>query len=170
MLLTERASDIMKRIMENEKQYQIVAFLQNPWFKPGISQRHIEMYTNDQDFHRRVLAQSMSGKRLMQAFGEWYDRVWWDNANPVPVFQASGRQDANIYHMMGVITRVSPKIVMTVGEQAYAGMQIIEKMEHEVRLPYYIRFHCHHPNARGRTQSDLDKIAKTVIDYAINQS
>jgi hypothetical protein len=150
------------------KRYPVVAFMQNPWFKPGISQRHIDMYTHDQDFHRRVLAQSMSGKRLMQAFGEYYDNIWWDNANPIPVFQSNGRQDPNIYHMMGVISKFAPLVVMTVGQQAYQGMQLIEKMEHEVRLPNYIRRHCHHPNARGRTQQELNDFASMVLDYVQN--
>jgi hypothetical protein len=136
--------------------------MQNPWFKPGTKQRYIDMYRHDQDFHRRILAMCMSGKRLMQAFGHLYEEVWWDNANPEPVFKASGRQDPDIYHMMSVITRLAPKVVVTMGGQAYEGMQRIERMEHEIRLPQYVRMHCHHPNARHRTQLDLDTFAKQL--------
>lgn len=142
--------------------YEIVAFMQNPWFKPGTKQRIIDLYNNDQEFHQRVLAGCMSGKRLMQAFGVLYTLIWWDNANPEPVNESQGARPPNIYHMIGVITKISPRIVLTIGEQAYAGMQAIEKMEHEIRLPQYTRIHCHHPNARGKTQHDLDLFAIKV--------
>lgn len=139
--------------------------MQNPWFKPGTAQSHIDMYTHDQDFHRRVLGMSMSGRRLMQAFGEYYDKIWWDNANPLPVDKPDGRQKPNVHHMISVICRKEPMLVVTIGGQAYEGMQQIDVMEHELRMPHYIRMHIHHPNARGRTQAELTAFATKVIAY-----
>lgn len=144
---------------------EVVAFMQNPWFKSRISPHHVERYTHNQDFHRRVLVGSMSGRRLQRAFGENFDKIWWDNANPEPVYgNSSGKQPPNIYHMIAVICRIAPRIVITIGNEAYSGMQTIAKMEHEIRMPDYVRMHVHHPNARGKTQQDLDDFAVDVMN------
>ncbi len=67
----------------------VVAFLQNPWFPPGTRKGVVDRYTLDQDFHKRLLANTMSGRRLLQAFGqEDFKKIWWDNVSPEPAWNA----------------------------------------------------------------------------------
>lgn len=138
--------------------HEIVAFLQNPWFPEGTAQRHIDHYISDVDFRRRVLSMSMTGKRLNIAFGAWFDRVWWDNANPFPTPVANGVQFPNIDHILGVINTQKPKLILSFGAQARSGLKTIE-------FRPIVHLVCHHPNARGKTQEDLNIFARDVIHY-----
>lgn len=143
---------------------KIVAFMQNPWFKPGTSIRHIKLYSESQYFHRAVLANSMSGKRLLQAFGEeLYNQIWWDNANPVAATIATGKFEANYDHMIKVLIRQNPRLVIGFGQEANMAITqllVTEKFPGEIES-----LACHHPNARGKTQQDLDNFAQVVKNF-----
>lgn len=146
----------------------IIAFLQNPWFRPETSERHIIMYRDDQDFHRKVLSMSMTGKRLMEAFGNIYDAIHWDNTNWRPAWYAAGRVEPDYDHMTRVL-HAAPRwdLILTFGKQAkLALLNIIEEMPNDSwkiynKIPV---MSCHHPNARHMTQADLREFALRVFE------
>lgn len=139
--------------MKTRPRYQIAAFLQNPWFKPGTRGDDIDLYTHWQPFHRRVLAMSMSGRRLMNALGpDLYRLIWWDNANPRPAFNSAGSHPPDMDHIRRVVKNLKPDLIICVGKTAYnaiAGQT--EFIRHDV-------IEIHHPNARGKTMEDLRKL------------
>lgn len=143
---------------------KIVAFMQNPWFPIGTSPRHIKMYNESQHFHRRVLALSMSGRRLLSAFGEHlYNQIWWDNASPIAATIATGKFEADMEHMMRATILQMPRLLLGFGTSANDA---ITTLLTENPFPYQIRFMaCHHPNARGRTQQDLNDFAQVVKNF-----
>lgn len=140
---------------------KIVAFLQNPWFPEGTAERHILMYRDNQKFHRLLLGKTMSGGRLMTAFGELYNNIHWDNTNWRPAWKANGREDPDHTYMRDVIIREQPQIVLCFGNQARDAVKVVEHL-----LPVGIRpkqvMSCHHPNARFKTQKNLDDFADKV--------
>lgn len=147
---------------------KILAFLQNPWFRKGTSQHHIEMYRDNQDFHHRVLSLSMTGKRLVRAFGELYPLIHWDNTNWRPSSQASGREESDYTHMMTVLARILPDIVLAFGNQAIEACHYIKS--HDMMPEHIIILNCHHPNARHRTQEHLNQFAELVRKYSCTQT
>ena len=136
---------------------KIVAFMQNPWFKPGTDEKWIIEYRDNQDFHRRVLSMSMSGKRLEAAFGDLFKEIHWDNSNWRAADQASGKMEADYEHIERVIDREKPNLVICFGKVAWEAVR-----QFDPPVPIW---ECHHPNARGRTQEDLNKFAEMVSDY-----
>lgn len=144
----------------------IVAFLQNPWFKPGTAQHHIEMYRDNQDFHRWVLLCCMTGQRLERAFGKLYREIHWDNTNWRPAYESKGRVDPDYEHMEYVIVNKRPQLILSFGNQARDAVRHMggrRDLPHEYwQVPY---LHCHHPNARHKFQADLDNFAMKVFHY-----
>lgn len=140
---------------------KIVAFLQNPWFPDHVAERHKKLYGTDVNFRRRVLARSMSGRRLITAFGyDLYESIWWDNANPECTSHAAGLNKADWDHIARVVAEQKPKLVLTFGNQARDGFtraQLICPTTYEIET-----LHCHHPNARHKTQADLNNFADIV--------
>lgn len=139
----------------------IVAFLQNPWFPEGTAERHIIAYRDDQKFHQRLLEGTMSGGRLVKAFGELFERIHWDNTNWRPAWKANGREDPDYNHMKDVILRKQPQIVLCFGNQARDSVQVIRHLIPVGLWPKHVMA-CHHPNARFKTQKDLDNFADKV--------
>lgn len=140
---------------------KIVAFMQNPWFRLDTPKEAIDRYRTDQEFHRRLLGETMSGNRLRIAFGEhWFKEIWWDNANPKHSDVASGMMDPDIAHIERVIKEQEPNLIITFGAQAKKGV------ERSVAAISIKCMHCLHPNARFFSQSSLDKFANDVIQYA----
>jgi len=143
---------------------EVVAFLQNPWFRPGTFDETVRMYRENVEFRRRLLARSMSGGRLLRAFGEdWFGKIWWDNANPLHGNDHSARWLADTYHMSDVVTTRCPLVVLTFGRIAANGAA-------KIRLSRVIRvLSCAHPNAMGITQDDLDVFANRVMSITVDQ-
>lgn len=152
---------------------EIVAFLQNPWFKPGTDEGHIRLYMDDVDFRRRVLSMSMTGTRLLNAFGsDFYEGIWWDNANPRPTFDPQGALPPDKEHIYQVIERHRPvQLILTFGLHARSGVQ--EVLESRMGRPEALAWmethvmHCHHPNARYKNQVDLENFALAVKRKAV---
>lgn len=145
----------------------IVAFLQNPWFKEGTAERYIHMYRDDQLFHRRALAMSMSGKRLVTAFGELYDRIHWDNTNWRPAWYAAGIEAPDFSHITRVL-HMLPRwdAVLLFGRQAEDSVTgAIEQMPNGDRewADKFIIHTCHHPNARHKTQEHLNAFGTRIM-------
>ena len=100
----------------------------------------------------------------MQAFGDLYDRVWWDNANPVPVWQANGLQPYDMWHMREVIQTHNPQLILTFGNVALAGLHEVHETFPSVTRGRHL-MGCHHPNARHKTQVDLDNFVADVTTF-----
>jgi hypothetical protein len=135
----------------------ILAFLQSPSesiFPPGTAQRVIDEYRNNQEYHRKMLKASMSGHRLAMAFGSLFNEIIWDNVAP------NGQPD--LKHVEMSIQKHSPYLILTFGVVAE------ETLDHSVgALPLKVMC-CHHPNARFKTQADLDHFANKVIEFNRN--
>ena len=143
----------------------ILAFLQNPWHPQNTSKRVIEKYRDNQKFHRVVFRNSMSGRRLLKALGpEFFDRVIWDNACELYTSRSDGLQKYSRNHMLESIRENRPDLVLAFGNQARMGMEEMIFMRKYSGLVLY----CHHPNARGRTQADLNNFAITVREAVHN--
>ena len=140
-------------------EYQIIAFMQNAWFPPGTKQRHIDKYHRDQKFHQRILSFSMSGRRLMEAFKELYFKIWWDNTTHETVQFASDIVPPNTIMMEELIVKIKPRLILGFGKQAEETLIGIDPP-----IPMYF---CHHPNARGKTQADLNNFAHIVRQHTI---
>ncbi len=145
----------------------IVAFLQNPWFRPGTSQRYIDMYggatTMDQKFHRKVLEMSATGRALRKAFGPLYDEIIWDNANPRHGTTRDAMLPPDSTHMAHRIALYDAKIILLFGRQAAAGWERILSFKDLVDLRIgRVVLNSKHPMARGSSTDHLKKIGDDV--------
>lgn len=111
--------------MPNLNPQDVVAFLQNPWFKPDTKPETIEKYRTDVQFRRMLLAQTTTGERLAQAFGDWFFQIHWDNANPRHGAHPSAAYKADVEHMAGVIQQKTPLMVITFGNIATVGWKFL---------------------------------------------
>jgi hypothetical protein len=123
---------------------KIVAFMLSPSRAVDLD---ISLYAQDQEYHRMVMRQSMSGRRLAQAFGDMFDQIHWDNVNPM-----SGAVDADMSHVKKIIKNIQPDLIIGIGGVARKAVHLIDPDA----------FSCHHPNARYRTQDDLNAFAHRV--------
>ncbi len=145
--------------MHEVQEYPVVAFLQNCWFRPGTNPELIRRYLTDQKFRRIILARSMSGRRLLRAFGgPDYRRIWWDNASEYVANTSPGKADASPDHMARVVQQTSPRAIVCFGQVALQGIQALQRSWiHELPCHYFP-----HPNARGLTQFQLDEFARGI--------
>lgn len=141
-----------------------LAFLQNAWWKPGTDERHIKLYETDQNFHRRVLAMSATGRALRRALGaDIYDQVVWDNAS----LEHGATRDAAFkpdwLHMLRATARLRPDLVLLFGRQAIAGWDIVIGMADENVWVTRIKvLSAPHPMARGSAKRHLEEISAEV--------
>lgn len=144
---------------------KILAFLQNPWFKAGTDPRHIKMYATDQDFHRRVLFLSATGRALHAAFGsELYREIIWENANPRHGSHRRDKMPCDTDHMVSVLSKYKPDLILCFGSEAKKGMKklIIEPTCSNV-------LYAPHPMAHGSAAEHLKEIAREVKRRYENQ-
>lgn len=143
---------------------RVVAFLQNCWFPPGTPAIITNRYLNDPKYRRVVLSRTMSGRRLVRAFGIYYNEIWWDNASQAIGEFPQSRHPADIRHMSRVIEENAPLTVLAFGRVAADG---IMELQHGRGVSLEWHF-SPHPNARGITQFQLDNFAKVIIDKYLN--
>ncbi len=156
---------------------RVLAFLQNMWFPRDTPQATIDMYLTDQKFRRCILAKSMSGKRLVKAFGPHYRDIWWENASPQRGEHPGAVFPADTDHMWKVIYDVKPDAILGFGSVAAKGLNAMFAVDAMVPLfkstdPVIfskdgLLHHTHffpHPNCRGLLQWQLDQFAKGIID------
>jgi hypothetical protein len=127
---------------------KIVAFLESP-SGAVLTTKEFERYQHDQVWHRQMLRQSMSGNRLYQAFGDLYEKIWWDNVAPKGNFP-DGK------HIDDVIREQKPDLILTFGGIAR------DALDDSIGAINIERMDCHHPNARHRSQADLDHFAMII--------
>lgn len=136
-----------------------MAFLQNCWFRPGTDQQLIVRYLTDQNFRRMVLARSMTGRRLLNAFGPIaYRKIWWDNASMFVGRMSAAKADPDINYMLNQLEIVRPRVVLTFGNIAKSGFLRAHSGPYQ-----YAHHHCPHPNTRGITQAQLNEFARKII-------
>lgn len=144
------------------KPSEIVAFLQNPYFKEGTGRDTIDRYTTDVDFRRMVLAMSATGKRLQKAFGEeWYGQIWWDNSNPLHVIHHWGKHDADYHHIVRVVKEQQPKIIIAIGHIARRAC-----LELNFNQPTFV---VNHPSSFGFRNSTIALFSGLVKSYCNDQ-
>ncbi len=137
---------------------KIVAFLQNPYFRPGNDPRLIEKYRMDPEFHRRVLLMSATGRALYAAFGpKLYHEIIWDNANPKHGHTRNAMLPADVSHMEITIMLHDPDLILCFGKQAQMGMS---KLMGKPSWPNVL--FAPHPMARGSAADHLRDIVKKV--------
>lgn len=143
---------------------KVVAFLQNPWFKPDTPNHVIRLYREDADYRRRVLALSMSGRRLESAFGPFFSDIHWDNANPLHGNTPGHVSPPDLLHIERVLRELQPGAVLLFGGNASRGYEfVLAKCQdlYDLKTPY----HCFpHPNARGLTQFQINEFAEQIIN------
>lgn len=148
---------------------RVVAFLQNCWFPPDTPAAITSRYVSDEKYRRIVLARSMTGKRLLRAFGPKYNEIWWDNASPQIGQSPGARFEANHEHMAEVIVNARPVAIICFGAVALDGLTYINNtlLGEEVYgyndrrvVPHHA---APHPNARGILQSQLNEFADKII-------
>ncbi len=105
----------------------ILGLLQNQWAKDP--QRVADMLQRrPQQRHeliRRLLAQSVSGKRLQRSLGTLFAEITWDDASPVITPMAAGRPLAPRDHVAWLLERVRPDIVFTCGKVAASTVRAL---------------------------------------------
>lgn len=138
---------------------KILAFLQNPWFSVETDPTVIERYRTDQAFHRKYLRGTMSGNRLAMAFSGLFDQIHWDNVSTDHTNESSGITTVDMAHVENLIRTYKPNLILTFGQLA---METMRKSLYADGVP---KMACHHPNARHKTQADLDLFVQKVTDY-----
>lgn len=133
-----------------------IAFMQSPNLDLLPAEEDRKRYITDPIFHREMLMQSMSGIRLRQAFGPFFDEVWWDNVNP-------DGNHVSQSHVDRVLAEQRPDLILTFGNEAHDAI-LNSVMAIRCKI-----MSCHHPNARFKCQSDLDNFAAEVRTWVMTQ-
>jgi hypothetical protein len=142
---------------------KIVAFLQNPWFKPGTPNHVIGLYRDSPNYRRKIIQLSTSGRKLKSAFGPYFDEIYWDNASPQHWSSPNCLGCPDLDHMEAVLKAQQPSCVLLFGGVAGRGYEFVLancRALYDLRIPDY-RFP--HPNAKGLTQHQLNEFAREVI-------
>lgn len=138
----------------------IVAFMQNAWFPAGTAKSLVHRYATDQDFHKFLLKRTMSGGRLLSAFGpDMFNRIWWDNVSQAHTEEADGIAPIDMEHVERVLVTIRPHVVLGFGRLAEKAL---DSSIFAMDIDYFI---CHHPNARHKTASDLADFAVLIQQW-----
>lgn len=154
---------------------KLVAFLQAPWFKPGTDIGHIHQYVNDANYRRHILSQTVTGKRLMVMFGDRFSEVHWDNVTPLPGDNPDSVMTIDLNHVIAVIEKLEPIMVLTLGEVARCAVRDARlmlkrqnRLNHRLRtIPWHIMAH---PNKRGVRMVEMRehfKVISTTYDMEL---
>jgi len=144
---------------------KIVAFLQNPWFKPGTPRRLIARYRDDPVFRRRVLGAARTGLLLRRMLGEaLFESICWENANPRHGTDRLAAFPAEVRHMRRVIHRHAPEVVVLFGRQAQDGFD-------RIRTPgSFVVLRAPHPQARGSYKRHLAEVSAALREIVSKEA
>ena len=102
----------------------ILGLLQNQWARDP--QRVRETFARQPDQRhmliRRMLARSLSGRRLKRALGPWFDIITWEEASPEITATSSESPPPDPAHVQAVIDKIKPCLVFAFGRQAQQCM------------------------------------------------
>lgn len=99
---------------------------------------------------RMVFAGCKSGRVLKSVFGDWCEKMVWEEASPEIGGHASAKYDADLNHMRTVIVDVNPLVIIGFGVIACRGLE--ELNQDYIRAP--------HPAARIPSTMDDLRAAK----------
>ncbi len=145
---------------ERAARCHVLAFLQNPWFKPGTHPNTIQLYRSSATYRAAVLQLSATGRALTKELGDLYDDIWWDNASGDHADSRSGVMPPDPMRMYQMFLRLRPRVVVLLGAQARVGYRAaIGKTSHQ-----HILITRPHPMARG---TDILKGLRREIEAAL---
>ncbi len=125
----------------------VLGLLQNSWAHDPVRVR-ATLDRQTPYCRRRMIAfmlmRSVTGKRLRSAFGEWCDRIVWENASRVIVGRSHESAPADVDHVSEVILDVKPTVILVFGRIAMQGVAKVGGLLNGV--PQIIG---PHPAARG---------------------
>lgn len=141
----------------------MLAFLQNAWFRVGTDERHIRLYRENQEFHRRVLALSATGRALKKMLGPLYDEIVWDNASQEHGWVREHVSPPDPHYIARRVAEIKPDVVLLFGRQAEIGWDRMAELTNLYSFPDYCVqvLRAPHPMARGSAEH-LKKIALRV--------
>lgn len=137
---------------------QIVAFLQNQWFKSTSVERVTKLYEavditpeGRADLNARFLfLQCRTGENLKTAFGDkLIDKIVWENASPKFATESRGAFPPDLRHIKNVLDHFKPEIVITFGVPAHIGVE--QAMMGRARFAHIQVIRSPHPTARHPT-------------------
>lgn len=100
----------------------VVAFLQNQWFKEPVRvQRIYDQHPDirEQCIRRFLFAGCLTGRQLMKAFGEdGCSRIVWEECSTKIAGFSEGVFPADLDHMVRVVEKWKPKLVLAFGRVA----------------------------------------------------
>jgi len=151
-----------ERSLIKSKNYEIVGFLQNTWYQDGTNLEVIKKYTFNQKFQQELLLKTMVGQRLFTAFSGCYKFIYWDNCTQLCEMDPNSRFDSNSEHILSVVRKIKPSIVLGIGAQSQA---VIEKNINILRN-FQVKkiMFCRHPSSKGVTTRELVEFGRNVID------
>lgn len=129
----------------------ILAILQNQWFRDP--ERVRKMIAEGEARHpgkyrHRLIATALfagcrTGANLRKTFGEWCDRIVWEESSPDIGGHAASVFPADPEHLQKLLTEIKPDVVLTFGLVATTAMTplLIGTPVHHITAP--------HPTARA---------------------
>lgn len=99
----------------------------------------------------------MTGKRLIAAFGDMYNKIHWDNANWRHTSVVNGRVPADLEHINRVLVLTQPDLVLAFGKVAKEALDSML-----VAYPTIELIACPHPTAFGNTTGNLTKLGEKI--------
>lgn len=129
----------------------VLAFMQNQWVRDPEQLKRI-LARHDAAFRRRMIAKLLfagcvSGRRLKTAFGDFTNKIVWEEASPVITGSPSEAPPADVGHIAATIEELKPDIVLTFGRIATNGvLKALSALEGRHRFTV---MSAPHPTSRG---------------------
>lgn len=103
----------------------ILGILQNQWFKEP--ERVRMMFDRQPHLRRPFIARTLfmgckTGLVLRRVFGEWCERITWEEASPEIGSRASSVFPPDPDHLRLLLIELRPRVVLGFGEVALAGL------------------------------------------------
>lgn len=129
----------------------VLAFMQNQWVRDPEQLRRI-LARHDAAFRRQMVARLLfmgcvSGKRLKAAFGDFTNKIVWEEASPVITGSPSECPPADVPHIVAAIEELKPEIVLTFGKIATNG--VLKAMTALEGRHQFTVMSAPHPASRG---------------------
>jgi hypothetical protein len=127
---------------------KIVAFLQNQWFKnpekaKAIFVKHPD--AREELIARFLFAGCLTGKRLAEAFGDWTDKIIWEEISRDVGGHSAAAFRPDMDHIREVILKHKPYVVLAFGKIAHNALTMLRAAP---GCPWHFISACH-PAARG---------------------
>ncbi len=141
---------------------KIVAFLQNQWFKDPDSIR--AMFAENPERRERYISAflfmgCLTGKRLRQVFGEKLcGAIIWEEASSEIGGHSRSLFAANRQHMMSVINKHKPTVILSFGKIASEGVKSLPDVDAAI-------IYGPHPAARNGAVEGLRQMRSELESF-----